>query len=229
MRLIAAAITTAARAEDGRYAVTPGASRVKATIRPAPTTPTSCVRAPACSATGVRDEDADTGNPPKDPEAMFATPIAAISWLPLTCSPRRAAKVRDRTPVSANAMNAMPNAGPANDRTSAQRSPPSCGEGNPLGSAPTTASSSSQPRTATRTVGTTTANRIAGSLLPSRRGTKITSSAPRPIANDRQLTALSASPSKIARISSTSEVASVENPSNLGSCPTSTTTAMPLR
>ena len=79
IRLMAAAITTAASAEDGRYAVKPGARRMNATISAAPTTPTSCVRAPACSATGVRDDDADTGKPPKSPPAMFATPIAAIS------------------------------------------------------------------------------------------------------------------------------------------------------
>ncbi len=39
---------------------------------------------------------------------MFATPIAAISWLPSTVVAAPAAKVRDRTPVSVKAISAMP-------------------------------------------------------------------------------------------------------------------------
>ena len=83
----AATITTAASVDDGRYWVTPGASRMNATISRAPTTPTSWLLAPACSATGVRDELADTGNPPSRPPARLATPTAPISWLPSTFSP----------------------------------------------------------------------------------------------------------------------------------------------
>ena len=92
MRLVAAAMTTAASVAAGRNAVTPGASRMKAISSAAPTTPVSCVREPACSATGVRDDEADTGNPPRNPPAMFASPMPAISWLPSTLSPRRARK-----------------------------------------------------------------------------------------------------------------------------------------
>ena len=51
-------MTTAASALVGSVAVSPGTSTMNATRADAATTPTSCVRAPACTATGVRDDDA---------------------------------------------------------------------------------------------------------------------------------------------------------------------------
>ena len=45
----------------------------------APTTPVNCVRDPAASATGVRDELLLMGNPWKNPAARFATPSSIIS------------------------------------------------------------------------------------------------------------------------------------------------------
>ncbi len=53
-----------------------------------------------------------------------ATPIAFISVLPFTSSPCRAAKVRERTPVSAKAISAIPAAGPIRCPTSCQVTPP---------------------------------------------------------------------------------------------------------
>ena len=57
----------------------------------APTTPVSCVLAPAASATGVREELLLIGKPWKNPAARFATPRPTISWLGSTRVRRRAA------------------------------------------------------------------------------------------------------------------------------------------
>ena len=58
-----AAITTAARVGLGRFRSSPGTSTSIRTIATAPTTPVSCVFAPACSATAVRDPLVLTGKP----------------------------------------------------------------------------------------------------------------------------------------------------------------------
>ena len=47
----------------------------------AATTPVSCVREPAASATGVRDELLEIGNPWKRPVARFAAASPPSSWL----------------------------------------------------------------------------------------------------------------------------------------------------
>ena len=67
-------------------------------------------REPACSATAVRDPLVLTGKPWKKPAAMFAAPMPIISWLPRTCSPRRAANADAVDMVSASATTAMANA-----------------------------------------------------------------------------------------------------------------------
>ena len=79
---------------------------------------------------------------------MFASPIPDISWLPDTLSPRRAARERDSTALSANATSAMPAAGSAREATSAHVRPPSAGAGRPCGSAPTTGSDPDSPKIA---------------------------------------------------------------------------------
>ena len=56
-------MTTAASAECGRLRTSPGAATSSSAIAAAPTNPVTCVRDPACSATGVRDELLLTGNP----------------------------------------------------------------------------------------------------------------------------------------------------------------------
>ena len=74
------AITTAASAVCGRFLSSDGATSSKTLTATAPTTPVSCVLAPAASATGVRDELLLMGKPWKNAAARFAMPSAAISW-----------------------------------------------------------------------------------------------------------------------------------------------------
>ena len=143
--------------------MSPGASRMNARMSAAPTTPVSCVREPACSATGVRDDDAETGNPPRSPPAMLARPMPAISWLPSTLSPRRAANVRESTRAvgEGDERDARP-PGAASAPTSDHCSPSSAGAGRPCGSAPTTGSASDSPSTPVRTIDRTTTTSTPG-------------------------------------------------------------------
>ena len=70
--------------------------------------PVSWLRAPARSATAVRDPLVLTGKPWKSPAARFAAPIPIISWLPSTSCPVRAANADDVEIVSASDTSAMP-------------------------------------------------------------------------------------------------------------------------
>jgi len=225
----AATITTAANADVGRKLVRFGVKTTNPISRSAPVRPASCVWAPACSATGVLDVDADTGNPPNAPVAAFANPSPRISSLPSTVSPWRAAKTRDSTPVSANAMSAMPNAGPTSEPTSPHDSPPSAGAGSPLGSDPTTGISSRHPNTATSNIEPTTATRTPGTRLRASRRPSITATDPTPIAAAVGSVSPSASPSTKPRASPNTVSADTENPNSAGSCPMITTSATPLR
>ena len=58
-----AAITTAPSTGCGRSANKPGNASSITRITPAPTRPVTCVRAPDCSATAVRELDVLTGKP----------------------------------------------------------------------------------------------------------------------------------------------------------------------
>ncbi len=60
-------MTTAASVGLGRFLSSPGTSTSISTISAAPTTPVSCVLAPACSATAVRDPLVLTGKPLEEP------------------------------------------------------------------------------------------------------------------------------------------------------------------
>ena len=60
-------------------------------IATAPTSPVTCVFAPACSATAVREPLVLTGKPWNSPAAMLAAPMPIISRLPSTSCPVRAA------------------------------------------------------------------------------------------------------------------------------------------
>ena len=73
----------------------------------APTTPVTCEREPACSATAVREPLVLTGKPWNSPAAMLAAPMPTISWSPCTRSPRRAANAEAVDIVSARATTAM--------------------------------------------------------------------------------------------------------------------------
>ena len=75
----------------GRFCSRLGASISSRATAAAPTTPVICVRAPAASATGVRDELLLMGKPWKKPAARFAAPSPTISWLGSTGRPVRAA------------------------------------------------------------------------------------------------------------------------------------------
>ena len=72
------------------------------TMSAAPTRPVSWLRAPARSATAVRDPLVLTGKPWKSPAARFAAPMPIISWLPSTSCPVRAANEDDVEMVSAS-------------------------------------------------------------------------------------------------------------------------------
>jgi hypothetical protein len=74
-------MTTAASAVVGRSRKSQGAATRSTAIVSAPTTPVSCVREPADSATGVREELLLIGKPPKRPAARFATPRPMSSRL----------------------------------------------------------------------------------------------------------------------------------------------------
>ena len=78
----AAAMTIAPSVGCGTYCMRPVAKTRTRVMTPAPTTPVTCEREPACSATAVRDPLVLTGNPWKKPAAMFAAPIPIISWSP---------------------------------------------------------------------------------------------------------------------------------------------------
>jgi hypothetical protein len=81
---IAAEMTTAASAESGRFRTRLGKNSSISAIARAPTSPVSCVLAPAASATGVREELLLTENPWKKPVATLAAPSATSSWFGLT-------------------------------------------------------------------------------------------------------------------------------------------------
>ena len=78
----------------------------------APTRPVTCVFAPACSATAVREPLVLTGKPWKSPAARLAAPMPIISLLPSTSSPVRAANADAVEIVSVSETSAMPSAPP---------------------------------------------------------------------------------------------------------------------
>ena len=70
----------------------------------------SCVLAPACSATAVREPLVLTGKPWKNPAATLAAPMPIISPLPSTSCPVRAANADAVEIVSVSETSAMPSA-----------------------------------------------------------------------------------------------------------------------
>ena len=75
----------------------------------------------------------------------------------------------------------------------------------------------------------TTASSTPGTRLPSARGTTMATSEATPTSSAVVSTLPSAIPCTVAVTSPTRESASTEKPSSFGSCPTSTTRAMPFR
>ena len=164
-------------------------------ITAAPTSPVSCVRAPADSATGVRDALLEIGNPWNNPVAAFARPSAMTSWFGLTSRPSREANVRDSTLVSAKATSAMPIAAAESDGRSDVSTSGSSNEGSPRGSEPTTAISSASPKTATAAMEKATATSTPGTLGASRRRTRTRTIVPDPISSAGRTTCPSPNPS----------------------------------
>ena len=160
---------------------------------------------------------------------MFAKPMPAISWLPSTVSPRRAAKVRESTALSVKATSAMPAAGSASAATSAHSSPPSAGAGRPCGSAPTTGRSSARPKIAVIAMVSTTTTSTPGTGERSHLSAKMTTSEPTPNAAASGCTSPILMPAKLATISCQSESASIEKPRSFGICEMITMSAIALR
>jgi hypothetical protein len=79
-------------------------------ITPAPTTPVTWDREPACSATAVRDPLVLTGNPGRSRGDVRRADPDHLLIAPRTCSPRRAANADAVDMVSASATTAMANA-----------------------------------------------------------------------------------------------------------------------
>jgi len=77
----AAETTTAASAVTGRVRKSDGPNATSPPTTSAPTTPVSCVREPADSATGVRDALLLIGKPERSPAATFAAPRPMSSRL----------------------------------------------------------------------------------------------------------------------------------------------------
>ena len=104
-----AAMTTAASVGCGRFRSSPGASTSISTIAAAPTTPVSCVLAPACSATAVREPLVLTGNPWKKPGARrWRRRCRSSPRSPSTSWPVRAANADAVEIVSVSETSAMP-------------------------------------------------------------------------------------------------------------------------
>ena len=148
----------------------------------APTTPVTCEREPACSATAVRDPLVLTGKPWKKPAAMFAAPMPIISWSPCTRSPRRAAKDEAVDIVSARATTEMATA----PRNSMTRSPHGTrgmvNGGKPCGSTPIVSTpSASRSSRLTDRAATATTTSTAGIFGTSRWSSRMPTSEPTPM------------------------------------------------
>ena len=113
-------MTMAPNVGCGTYCIAEVAKTRTRVITAAPTTPVIWDREPACSATAARDPLVLTGKPWKKPAAMLAAPMPIISWLPRTCSPRRAANADAVDMVSASATTAMASAPTNSGGTSLQ-------------------------------------------------------------------------------------------------------------
>ena len=133
-----AAITTAARVGWGRLRSSPGNEQEHQCDRECTHEPVSCVFAPACSATAVREPLVLTGKPWKRPAAMFAAPMPTISCVPvdLLAGPRRRTRMPSRSCRSARRARCPPLRRAAAARSERPTSGSVSG-GNPCGSVPT--------------------------------------------------------------------------------------------
>src|SRR5919107_1407140 len=175
MRPMAAVMTIAASIGRGRSRSRPGAKTSSRAIVTAPTSGVSWLRAPAETATGVRDALEEMAKPRKKPAARLAAPRARSSWLGSTVSPRWAARDWDSTVVSATATRAIPRAPLISAPRSARSTAGKAKAGRPSGSTPMTLTPSwSRSKAATAAMPTTTATATAGMARQNRLRTRMT-------------------------------------------------------
>ena len=187
----------------------------------------SCVFAPDCSATAVRDPLVEIANPWKNPAAMFAVPMPIISWFGCSSSPRRAAKLDAVAMVSVSDTSTMPIAASRRGPTSSTDVHGSDGFGKPWGRVPTVATpSAARSSTADTIVAPATATSTAGMRVVIRGSTSSTTSTPTPTATAPAC--VWSRWSTNARSSSTNPSASVEKPKSLGSWLTTIVMARPF-
>ena len=113
-----AAITTAASVGWGRSRSRPGTSSSISAIATAPTSPVTCVLAPACSATAVREPLVLTGKPWNSPARDVGGADADHLLVAVDLLAARSANADAVEMVSASETSAMPSAPP----TSSERS-----------------------------------------------------------------------------------------------------------
>ena len=228
-----AAITTAASVGLGQVAQQARArAAASAAIATAPTRPVTCVLAPACSATAVREPLVLTGKPWKSPAPRLAAPIPIISRLPSTSSPDPAGE-RGRGRDRVGERDQRDAERPADQRAAGRSSCTSgtVSGGNPSGSVPTSFDAVLRRgrRRAAAAIDTTTATSTPGHL------------GQQPLQDDDHRQAehadgqrggrpcrRRATPSTNARASSTKPLASTEKPNSLGSWPTRIVSASPF-
>ena len=147
-----------------------GRDSSSAAIASAPTTPVSCVFAPAASATGVRDELLLTGKPWNKPAARLAAPSPTISWFgstgvrePRGIHARQHARVGERDQRDRDAARGA--TGPTSSKRDPRESRAPAGLA-AAARAPTRPRASPRSNSATTSVAPTTAIRIAGHARP---------------------------------------------------------------
>ena len=225
----AALITTAARAGWGRFRNSPGRTTMVRTMSAAPTSPVSWLRAPARSATAVRDPLVLTGKPWKSPAARFATPMPIISWFPSTCWPVRAANADDVEMVSASDTRAMPKAPAASGARSESSAVGSVKGGNPWGSTPTSETPrAARSKTDEAAIARTTRTSTDGTLGRNRCRPSTTAMPVMPSTAAAGTALPSARPWTNPAASAINPSASTLNPNSFGSCPTMIVTARPF-
>ena len=192
-------------------------------------TPVSCVRAPARSATAVREALVLTGNPWNSPAARLAAPMPSISWLPLISWPVRAANADAVEMVSASDTTAMASAPAASGARSDHCTVGMVSGGKPCGSSPTrlTPRSPSSKMLLTA-MARTTMTSTAGTFGSQRWRTRTTATPPRPTAAAAGTTSPSATPRTKPAISANRPSASTPKPSSLGSWPIRMVRASPF-
>ena len=224
---IAAMITTAASAVWGRALSSPGMNRSITATRPAPTRPVTCVLAPDCSATAVRELLTEMAKPWNRPAPRLAAPTAIISRSASTSSPRRAAKLEDVAMVSVSETSTMPTAAAASVARSAASVNGNEGVGSPVGSVPTVFTpSAARSKAAETTVAATTATSTAGIFFEMRGRPSSRARVPRPTRS--VVVFVWSRLEKKATTSSMKVSPSVEKPKSLGSWPTMIVMASPF-